>query len=890
MASSSTVGTAVIKLSFDGSDVKAELSKTSSQFKDAGEKAGSTFGSALTVAMGSLISKGVSKVISSITSNLDSAINRVDVINNFPKVMESLGFSTDEAAASIKAISDRLDGLPSTLNGVVGDVQKLTATMGNLNTGMVNATSLGLALNDMFLAGGKGTEAASNAMEQYNQMLAQGKPDMQSWRSILNAAPGQLKQVAKTLLGVTANQNDLYEALKNGNISFDQMNEAIVRLDREGGDGFDSFERQARNATGGVGTALENVQNRISKAIAKVIDVIGSENIANAINSISSHFNDIGVEVGKFVKYAMTQIGEFTRFISNNMWIVDTIKGALATILAMELGFKIMALKEKVAQLFTVIAAHPLLALASAIIGIATAISSATSRESELTKAIKDTTEASKKATDEYNSLAESRRRSLSQGMSELSYYEQLQDELKGLVDENGKVKEGYEQRAKFIVDKLNEALGLEIQMNDNVVEGYQEVGEAVKKAIELKKAELQLASEEEAYKDAIKKRADSMQRILDLRKQITHAMQTGSFQEVKAAIEAMDALEQEEETYKKYSWDIQRYTDDYAAFVEGRYNDMTDVLWDYSDSLAASETANQIQLQQSIDQTQEKLNYVEKLYNETGSQVYKDQMDAYQKLINGTKEKLNSYKTVNTTTMQQVHDGFCGKLTQTVNDTIRIASGFKTTGQKGGDSLASGFSSKSGTVSGSVSGVLNNAKNSSMGTAWNNGWALGVQTGSAIVNGVASQQRPMISVGEMLALGLRDGMNANAWNVVTSVASNIMNDFKSWFGIHSPSTVFRDQIGAMLAKGLGIGFEDEMQSVTADMAGAVPSALAGPSLNYAYANNWSGMVENAIMEQSGASGSANSTINVYMNNTIDNDMSIDELGRKFSQSIRRYA
>ena len=887
---SSTVGTAVIKLSFDGSDVKAELSKTSNQFKSAGEKAGSTFGSALTVAMGSLISKGVSKIISSITSNLDSAINRVDVINNFPKVMESLGFSTDEAAASIKAISDRLDGLPSTLNGVVGDVQKLTATMGNLNTGMVNATSLGLALNDMFLAGGKGTEAASNAMEQYNQMLAQGKPDMQSWRSILNAAPGQLKQVAKTLLGVTANQNDLYEALKNGNISFDQMNEAIVRLDREGGDGFDSFERQARNATGGVGTALENVQNRISKAIAKVIDVIGSENIANAINSISSHFNDIGVEVGKFVKYAMTQIGEFTRFISNNMWIVDTIKGALATILAMELGFKIMALKEKVAQLFTVIAAHPLLALASAIIGIATAISSATSRESELTKAIKDTTEASKKATNEYNSLAESRRQSLSQGMSELSYYEQLQDELKGLVDENGKVKEGYEQRARFIIDKLNDALGLEIQMNDNIVEGYQEVGEAVKKTIELKKAELQLASEEEAYKDAIKKRADSMQRILDLRKQITHAMQTGSFQEVKAAIEAMDALEQEEETYKKYSWDIQRYTDDYAAFVEGRYNDMTDVLWDYSDSLAASETANQIQLQQSIDQTQEKLNYVEKLYNETGSQVYKDQMDAYQKLINGTKEKLNSYKTVNTTTMQQVHDGFCGKLTQTVNDTIRIASGFKTTGQQGGAAIASGFNSKSGTVSGSVSGVLNNAKNSSMGTAWNDGWAIGVQTGSAVVSGVGSQQKPMISVGQMLALGLRDGMNANAWNVVSSVASNIMNDFKSWFGIHSPSTVFRDEIGAMLAKGLGIGFEDEMQSVTADMAGAVPSALAGPSLNYAYANNWSGMVENAIMEQSGASGSANSTINVYMNNTIDNDMSIDELGRKFSQSIRRYA
>lgn len=890
MASSSTVGTAVVKLSFDGSDVKGQVAKTTSDFKEAGEKAGSTFGNAISVAMGSMISKGVSKVISTINSNLSSAINRVDVMNNFPKVMKSLGFSAEEADASIKLMSSRIDGLPTTLNGLVGDVQKLTATMGNLNTGMVNATSVGIALNDMFLAGGKGTEAASAAMEQYNQMLAQGKPDMQSWRSMLNAAPGQLKQLAKTLLGAKASQNDLYTALQKGTVTFDQLNEAIVRLDKQGGDGFDSFEKQARSATGGVGTALQNVQSRISKAIATVIDTIGGENIAAAINGFSSHFKDIGVEVAKFVKYAMQQIGEFTRFVSNNMWIVDIIKGALASIVAIGIGQKIIELKNKVQTLFGVIAAHPLGALATVIFGIATAIDSAVSRESKLTEALRSNTEASRKANEEYNSLAASREKALSESMSEMAYYQQLYGELLNITDVNGKVKEGYEQRAKFIVDKLNSALGLEIKLNENVIESHEEMWDAIQQTIRLKLAEIQINSEEEAYTEALKKRGDSMQRIVDLRKQIAQAAQSGSFQEVKAAVEAMDALKQEEETYKKYSWDIQRYTDDYTAFIEERYDDMSEALWDYSDALAMSDTANQIELQQSLENTQSKLNEVTRLYNETGQQVYKEQMDSYQKLVDGTKTKLNDYKTVNAATMQQVHDGFCTKISQTVTDTTRIASGFKTTGQKGGEAIASGFNSKVGAVNGSVSGVLTNAKNSSMGTAWNNGWALGVQTGSAIVNGVASQKRPMISVGEMLALGLRDGMNANAWNVVTSVASNIMNDFKSWFGIHSPSTVFRDEIGAMLAKGLGIGFEDEMQSVTADMAGAVPSALAGPSLNYAYANNWSGMVENAIMEQSGASGSTNSTINVYMNNTIDNDMSIDELGRKFSQSIRRYA
>lgn len=330
---SSTVGTAVIKLSFDGREVQAELAKTSSQFEKAGTKSGTMFGSALSVAAGALVSRGISKIVGEITSSLSSAISRVDVINNFPRVMESLGFSADEAASSIQAISGRLDGLPSTLNGVVSDVQKLTATMGNLNTGMVNATSLGLALNDMFLAGGKGTDAASLAMEQYNQMLAQGKPDMQSWRSILNAAPGQLNQLSKTILGATATQNELYEALKDGTVSFDQLNEAVVMLDKEGGEGFASFESQARSATGGIGTALENVQNRIGKAVAKIIDHIGADNIANAINDLSAGFSGVADVVIGIID-----------FLSQNQWVLEGITAFFVGLLSMGIATKIAGL------------------------------------------------------------------------------------------------------------------------------------------------------------------------------------------------------------------------------------------------------------------------------------------------------------------------------------------------------------------------------------------------------------------------------------------------------------------------------------------------------------------------------------------------------------------
>ena len=266
------VGEAVIKLTFDGKDVKASLNKVESQVEKTGSSTGGKWGSAWAVAAGNLIAKGVSKVASMVTSTMSSAISRLDTLNNFPKVMTALGYSAEEADSSVKLISDSLDGLPTSLDAAVGDIQKLAATMGNLNKGAINATTVGLGLNNMFLAGGKGTEYASRAMEQYNQMLAAGKVDMQSWRTMLDTAPGQLDQLAKTLVGAEANSMDLYNALQKGTVSFDEMNTAIVKLNEEGGSNFASFEEQARSATGGIATQLENIGNTMNKIVAAALE------------------------------------------------------------------------------------------------------------------------------------------------------------------------------------------------------------------------------------------------------------------------------------------------------------------------------------------------------------------------------------------------------------------------------------------------------------------------------------------------------------------------------------------------------------------------------------------------------------------------------------------
>lgn len=303
------VGEAVIRLTFDGKDVKASLNKVESQVEKTGSATGSKWGSAWAVAAGNLIAKGVSKVASMVTSTMGSAISRLDTLNNFPKVMSSLGYSAEEADSSVKMISESLDGLPTSLDAAVGDIQKLAATMGNLNQGTVNATSVGLALNNMFLAGGKGTEYASRAMEQYNQMLAAGKVDMQSWRTMLDAAPGQLDQLAKTLVGAEANSMDLYAALQAGTVSFDDMNAAIVRLNEEGGSNFSSFEDQARAATGGIATQLENISNTMNKIVAAALE----GNLADISKYTTQLAQRIGAVAPTLIKGFATAFGALVK-------------------------------------------------------------------------------------------------------------------------------------------------------------------------------------------------------------------------------------------------------------------------------------------------------------------------------------------------------------------------------------------------------------------------------------------------------------------------------------------------------------------------------------------------------------------------------------------------
>lgn len=202
---------------------------------------------------------GVTKVIGAtmnvLSSSFDGAINRFDTMQSYPKVMKSLGFEVEQSQKSVAKLNQSVQGLPTSLADVVTTSKSLAAVTGNID----KATDTTIALNHAFLASGSSSEDASRGLQQYSQMLAKGTVDMQSWRTLQETMAPALTKVAKKLGITSGNANELYEALQNGTITFDQFNDAMIECDTETG----GFAETALEASKGVKTSMTNIKSAV---------------------------------------------------------------------------------------------------------------------------------------------------------------------------------------------------------------------------------------------------------------------------------------------------------------------------------------------------------------------------------------------------------------------------------------------------------------------------------------------------------------------------------------------------------------------------------------------------------------------------------------------------
>lgn len=133
----------------------------------------------------------------------------------------------------------------------------------------------------------------------------------------------------------------------------------------------------------------------------------------------------------------------------------------------------------------------------------------------------KETAEKSRKSFAEFadavDEARESKIKDFSAADEEADHLQDLREELSKLVDENGNVDESNRDRAQFIIDELNEALGTELEMEDGILANYNEQTEAIDKLIEKKRAKSKLDAAEDEYNTAITQREEAKKENAEL-------------------------------------------------------------------------------------------------------------------------------------------------------------------------------------------------------------------------------------------------------------------------------------------------------------------------------------------------------------------------------------
>lgn len=275
-----------IKPSMKGmtSSIRQELSGIgTSEGQNTGSKFSTGFASKIGAVAG-IASKVFGKVTSTVSSSFNAAISRADTLNNFSNVMSNLNISQEASQASIDKLSEKLTGLPTSLDAAAGAVQRFTTANSDIN----KSTDMFLALNNALIAGGASADIQSTALEQISQAYAKGKPDMVEWRSVLTAMPAQAKQLAEALGYIST--EELGEALRKGTLSMDDFMAKVTELNTEGANGFKSFEEQARSATDTIQTKLANVKTSLIKVITAALN---GDDMSKPVQQFAERVNEI---------------------------------------------------------------------------------------------------------------------------------------------------------------------------------------------------------------------------------------------------------------------------------------------------------------------------------------------------------------------------------------------------------------------------------------------------------------------------------------------------------------------------------------------------------------------------------------------------------------------
>lgn len=248
-----------------------------------------------------------SEVSSSINKGLSGGTERYDILQTFPKVLQGIGYSAQQASSSTERLRDSILGLPVSLNEVTENAQYFTLLTNDLE----KATDLTIALNNGFVASGASSEQISTGIRVFSYLLEGATLTTRQWQSLVRSMPVLLRYVGESM-GYTR-LSEFTGELRAGNIDLKELQDRIIDVGLHSEkltNLLDVFKGKVSAALTNVGIAAQRFGETFISGLNKAIAYSGHDGLVGFLRQLQQLIDSIGNSLERSLISKSSSIGQ----------------------------------------------------------------------------------------------------------------------------------------------------------------------------------------------------------------------------------------------------------------------------------------------------------------------------------------------------------------------------------------------------------------------------------------------------------------------------------------------------------------------------------------------------------------------------------------------------
>lgn len=251
------------------------------------------------------------QALNKFTSGLENGFNRYDTMKKYPKIMESFGYSYDEAQKSVNALDQSVRGLPTGLDEMVDMAQRFTATTGSIEKG----TKLAIAANNAFLASMSTDTQKYQGMMQLQDVLGGKDMNSREWNSLVSSMTPAIVKMGESLGYTKDNMSEFIQTIRDGKMDNQEFIDQLIKIGNEGGV-LEKMAQESKNTWQAFFANIGNAASRMTAGVIQAFDEISQQMTGKDVNQFLADTVIPGIDgmtdsVKKWIKAHPKEIGDF---------------------------------------------------------------------------------------------------------------------------------------------------------------------------------------------------------------------------------------------------------------------------------------------------------------------------------------------------------------------------------------------------------------------------------------------------------------------------------------------------------------------------------------------------------------------------------------------------